>query len=229
MERFRPRKAILARGNDRLAKLTTSARGEDNPVYAHQDPPLPEIHSRSQTPDVVLSEDQQNVLFQALMGPPRQDPLLSQFQEQPTSVPSQPPKPPSRLQKLMPLLHLLCVWALLAYFVFSREPQVFGAGWSWSRWARLGTDGWGIEAVPFFYAFLTLQILLHSLRIFSGIDAPQPHPLLSLALPHLPSPFPSLIMNALSYFKMAGFFLDDLAGLIVGVGVCVLVGGFMDR
>jgi hypothetical protein len=36
-------------------------------------------------------------------------------------------------------------------------------------------------------------------------------------------------MNALSYFKMAGFFLDDLAGLIVGVGVCVLVGGFMDR
>jgi hypothetical protein len=29
------RKAILARGNDRLAKLTTSARGEDHPVYAH--------------------------------------------------------------------------------------------------------------------------------------------------------------------------------------------------
>lgn len=29
------KKAILARGNDRLAKLATSARGEDNPVYTH--------------------------------------------------------------------------------------------------------------------------------------------------------------------------------------------------
>jgi hypothetical protein len=27
------RKAILSRGNDRLSKLTTSARGEDAPAY----------------------------------------------------------------------------------------------------------------------------------------------------------------------------------------------------
>ena len=29
------RKAILSRGGDRLAKLTTSARGEDAPAYLH--------------------------------------------------------------------------------------------------------------------------------------------------------------------------------------------------
>lgn len=29
------RKAILSRGTDRLSKLTSSARGEDNPVYLH--------------------------------------------------------------------------------------------------------------------------------------------------------------------------------------------------
>ena len=29
------RKAILSRGTDRLAKLTTSARGEDAPAYLH--------------------------------------------------------------------------------------------------------------------------------------------------------------------------------------------------
>jgi len=29
------RKAILSRGNDRLAKLTTSARGENAPAYMH--------------------------------------------------------------------------------------------------------------------------------------------------------------------------------------------------
>lgn len=55
------RKAILSRGTDRLAKLTTSARGEDHPVYSHDggysfnelslnlnlkqiiDPPLPSL------------------------------------------------------------------------------------------------------------------------------------------------------------------------------------------
>ncbi|KIM81713.1 hypothetical protein PILCRDRAFT_821063 [Piloderma croceum F 1598] len=320
------RKAILARGNDRLAKLTTSARGEDHPVYAHQDPPVPTItkdtlapprpssssssRSRSQTPSSfegmglgdggtpppdpsVWSEEQQNAILQALMGgaapampgiaqmprmaghgpgqPPlspmpdaghdMSDPLaalMAQFsgQGQPGmnttdflgKAPTQPTKPVTRLQKLMPLLHLLSVWTLLAYFVFWKEPQAFEAGFGSvgvytsmiggrsslaRRWAELGSgigrDGWGVEAVPFFYAFLTLQILLHSLRIFSGIDAPRPHPLLSLALPHLPRPFPSLIINALSYWKMAGFFLDDLAGLIVGVGLCVAIGGLVDR
>lgn len=29
------RKAILSRGSDRLAKLTTSARGENAPAYMH--------------------------------------------------------------------------------------------------------------------------------------------------------------------------------------------------
>lgn len=29
------RKAILSRGADRLSKLSTTARGEDNPVYVH--------------------------------------------------------------------------------------------------------------------------------------------------------------------------------------------------
>jgi hypothetical protein len=32
------RKAILSRGTDRLAKLTTSARGEDAPAYLHDGP-----------------------------------------------------------------------------------------------------------------------------------------------------------------------------------------------
>lgn len=34
------RKAILSRGSDRLSKLTTSARGEDAPAYAHDGAPF---------------------------------------------------------------------------------------------------------------------------------------------------------------------------------------------
>ena len=33
------RKALLARGSDRLSKLTTSARGEDAPQFAHDGAP----------------------------------------------------------------------------------------------------------------------------------------------------------------------------------------------
>lgn len=50
--------------------------------------------------------------------------------------------------------------------------------------------------------------------------------LLSLVLPHLPPPFPSIIINGLKYLQMAGAFLDDLAGLVVGIGFIVLFAGW---
>ncbi len=80
------RQAILSRGSDRLAKLTTSGRGEDAPAYMHDDPPVPKLSSLSNftgeetppsradptppfAPDPsVWSEQQQQQLMQALMG-----------------------------------------------------------------------------------------------------------------------------------------------------------------
>jgi hypothetical protein len=72
------RKAILARGGDRLAKLTTSARGEDAPAYAAPGaafvdvppPPPPKDTPRpSPSPDPsVWPEEQQRQFMQALMG-----------------------------------------------------------------------------------------------------------------------------------------------------------------
>jgi len=279
------RKAILARGRDRLAKLTTSARGEDHPAYSHVDPPVPSVTDGhplaglgGTPPDPsVLPQDLQQQFMQALMGgaaPPGMssfsdnyqpalpapipsiesnidsgDPLaalmaqLSQGQPGSTSsttLPT-PKRPPTLLQKLVPVLHLLSVWALLAYFVLWKEPEVFEArtfgaaaaeGW-WRRWGELSrgnvSEGWGVQVVPFLWAFMALQIALHSLRIFSGFDEIQPPFLLTLALPHLPPPFPSLILNGLKYVQMGGFFLDDLAGLLLGLGFCVAVGGMLDR
>jgi len=172
--------------------------------------------------------------------------LMAQFPQgqagqTPSVSPPTPKPPPTLLQRLVPILHLLSVWSLLAYFVLWKEPEVFEArtfgaaaseGW-WKRWAELGrgiaTEGWGVQIVPFFWAFMTLQIALHSIRIFSGFDAIEPPFLVSLALPHLPPPFPSLILNGLKYIHMCGFFLDDLAGLLFGLGVCVAVGGMLDR
>jgi GET complex subunit GET2 len=50
--------------------------------------------------------------------------------------------------------------------------------------------------------------------------------LVALALPHLPPPFPSIILNILKYFQMGGLFLDDVAGLVVGVGFLILFAGW---
>lgn len=54
----------------------------------------------------------------------------------------------------------------------------------------------------------------------------QPPTLLAMALPHLPSPLPSLITNGLKYMQMGSLFLDDLAGLIVGLGFIVYFSGW---
>ncbi|KAG6840519.1 hypothetical protein C0991_006192 [Blastosporella zonata] len=157
---------------------------------------------------------------------------------------AQGPPTQSRLQKMMPFVHLLTMWCLLAYFVMYMEPRVHSetvgnldslGGGLWRRWAELGrANGLGdiamilrIQVLPFFWAFTTLQIVLHSVRIFSGFDAVQPPTLLAIALPHLPPPLPSTIVNGMKYLQMGSLFLDDLAGLLVGLGFIVWFSGWL--
>jgi len=68
-------------------------------------------------------------------------------------------KPKTTIQKLLPLIHVISVWALVAFFILWREPEAFrdhpvvvSPGDIWHRWARLarGTaeqSTWGIEIV----------------------------------------------------------------------------------
>ncbi|KAF5361642.1 hypothetical protein D9758_007300 [Tetrapyrgos nigripes] len=158
-------------------------------------------------------------------------------------------KPKTLLQRLMPLVHVISMWGLLAYFALFMEPQVheesvgttsMSSGWQgmWSRWAELAKQnpldrvestgvgqGWTVNPMPFFWAFITLQIGLHSVRIFSGFDRVQPPMLLSMALPHLPAPIPSVIINGMKYFQMATIFLDDYALVAVGMGFLIWLAG----
>lgn len=192
------RKAILSRGSDRLAKLTTSGRGKDAPAYIADDPPLPKLSALDNfvgeetmmppppqrnfgTPDPsVWSEQQQQQLMQALMmGRMPQEsrdaspspkagasatestlPPMPNFADNPLfaqlmaasgggdggagfgpGMGMNPKmggpglngpqlavaKPKTTLQKLLPLIHVLSMWALLAYFVFFQEPQLYEA------------------------------------------------------------------------------------------------------
>ncbi|KAI8983280.1 hypothetical protein BD414DRAFT_77199 [Trametes punicea] len=182
--------------------------------------------------------------------PPAEDPMVAlmsvlqggagappgfQFPGTGMGTPSQSatPKPKTFLQKILPLVHVLAAWALLAYFVLWKEPEAYEAkthgieaGDSrWRRWAELSwkspDDGWGVQAVPFFWAFTTLALVLHSWRIFTNLDPVQPPMLLALALPHLPPPLPTIITNGMKYLQIGGVFFDDISAVIVGLGFLV--------
>ncbi|EPS99667.1 hypothetical protein FOMPIDRAFT_1080588, partial [Fomitopsis schrenkii] len=292
------RKAILARGGDRLAKLTSSARGEDASTYLHDDPPLaplptnrptlesfvgeqtglpmptrtstaaaPQPAARPQAPGAPsragtqlppAQEEQMRAFreaFAAAVGPSfpsppqlgaSEDPFaaLMASMAQPGGMPSMPQpkiaavKPKTRLQKLLPFIHLIAAWILLMYFILRREPEAFESRTHiapsenlWRRWAELAWespgDGWGVQPVPFFWAFTALTLALHSWRIFSRVDAPQLPTLLAFALPQLPPPLPSLITNGLAYLKIGSVFLDDIAALLVGIGLFIWVAGWI--
>ncbi|TBU56205.1 hypothetical protein BD310DRAFT_1040636 [Dichomitus squalens] len=142
-------------------------------------------------------------------------------------------KPKTLLQKLMPVIHIISAWALLAYFALWKEPEAYDAKTYgsreslWRRWAELSwkspEDGWGVQAVPFFWAFTTLALVLHSWRIFTRLDPIQPPMLLAFALPHLPSPLPAIITNGLKYLQIGGILFDDISALLVGIGLLVWI------
>jgi len=308
------RKAILSRGNDRLSRLTTSARGDDAPQFVHTvDPPppssapqgnlasfigedpvpsplvsdqpprrVPDPHTSSPLgipaglgsappdPSAWSNEQQQQFLQALFSGPPHSqsrsldanasdksnatldDPLLALMSTfgvqagvgQNTEGISRTvteSKPKTAIPKLLPLLHVISVWGLVAVFIFWREPEAFRAhsvvvpsGNIWPRWARLAHDtaeqsAWGIEIVPFFWAFVSLELALNSTRIFFDFDSTQPPLLLTLTLPYLPKPLPSMIIYGLKYVQLFGMLVDGLAAAVVAMGLFIAASGIYEN
>ncbi|KAF6751266.1 hypothetical protein DFP72DRAFT_1172348 [Ephemerocybe angulata] len=176
-------------------------------------------------------------------GPPGMD-LASMFGGPQGPGVKEVAKPPSKWAKFMPFVHLLAVWSLLGYFVLFFEPKVYATASGdelpvhgvWRRWSYLARGAAGVsvpekvvvQGAPFFWYFMTLEVMLHSIQIFMGSNAVQPPALLALALPHIPPPFPSLIINSLKYIRMLSMFVDDIAGLVVGLGFVVYFAGLFN-
>ncbi|KAL5495773.1 hypothetical protein ACEPAI_1237 [Sanghuangporus weigelae] len=141
--------------------------------------------------------------------------------------------PRSLFSKLRPLLHLLASWTLLAFFAFVMEPQAHEAASgsfassTWNRWSELAKRSakqpFGVQPIPFFWAFVTLQLVLHSIQIFTKSDPIHPPTLLAMALPSLPPAWRTLTTNLLVYARMLGMLLDDIAGLVVGIGILIWI------
>ncbi|KZT35453.1 hypothetical protein SISSUDRAFT_1008775, partial [Sistotremastrum suecicum HHB10207 ss-3] len=144
-----------------------------------------------------------------------------------------PPKPRTLLEKLLPLIHLVSTLALLAYFIFVQEPKsrAFGDPQSvWARWGYLSRHSPTEKAftspvnfAPLFWAFTTLEIVLHSTRIFTAPAPVQLPTLVSIALPHLPPKFQSYIVHFYNYSRMLSAVLDDLTTLLFGLGFFIWI------
>jgi len=146
------------------------------------------------------------------------------------------PKP--IILKLVPIVHAISVLALLAFFVTRLEPVRYNGvpdairqtGWDrWAALARYKSDGSGVQTVPFFYAFTTLQVVLHSIRLYYEPTPSPPSGILGMALPLLPPPLPNLIGAGLKYMQMGSAILDDLCVLLFAVGVVVWGAGLATR
>ncbi|KAG8977260.1 hypothetical protein FRB90_008870 [Tulasnella sp. 427] len=154
------------------------------------------------------------------------------------SVAVEPPRRKTLFQKLTPLIHAVSVLVLLVYFVFKWEPSAYDAGSTgvpesmggWARWGslvRAKNEEGGVQAVPIFAAFTTLQIVLHSIRIY---NEPPPQPasgILGMIIPNLPPPLPNVIRTGMKYLQMGGAVMDDLSVLVFAVGVIVWGAGLV--
>lgn len=146
------RKALLNRGNDRLRKLTSSARGEDAPQFAHDDPPLtvplksfigestPE-HNQSQVP--IWSPDDLRRAMGSL-GTTAAPFSLQQLPDNTSSAPV-PTAPSSSYFKFSLLSTLLLPTIVFLYFSMLHESGIYKTYYEhvemghWSeRWSRLG-------------------------------------------------------------------------------------------
>ncbi|KAG8732460.1 hypothetical protein FRC12_019263 [Ceratobasidium sp. 428] len=148
-------------------------------------------------------------------------------------TPPGPPKPKLFLVRCLPLLHIIATVALCVWFVVFAEPAAYAVARAedlvaskslWARWAMLAqreSEAFGVHQMPFILAFITLQLVLHSISVFYDPIVFEPTGLLGMAIPHLPKPLPSVIMHSMKYLKLGGALLDDLSIVIFIFGVTI--------
>ena len=79
-------------------------------------------------------------------------------------------------------------------------------------------------AQPFFYFFITAELLLQSSRLVLSQRLATPQlGMLGLALPYLPPQVKVLVHTGLKYWALLATLLDDLAVLLLFIGLLIAV------
>lgn len=152
--------------------------------------------------------------------------------------PPRPAGPKSFFARCLPLLHIIATVSLCLWFVIFAEPAAYTIARSdgltsspsiWGRWAVLAkreSESFGVHPMPFILAFITMQLVLHSLSVFYDPIVFEPTGILGMVIPHLPQPLPSVIMHSMKYLKLGGALLDDLSIVIFIFGATVWLSSF---
>ncbi|CAD6588564.1 MAG: hypothetical protein TREMPRED_005098 [Tremellales sp. Tagirdzhanova-0007] len=153
-----------------------------------------------------------------------------------------PTKKKSRVERYFPLIHAVFVIILLVFVVAWWEPRLRSAKWTdrvleqaWTeRWALLaGRRGmWramkqdlsgGVQALPVFWAFTTLELILQTTRFFILNSPPPPHSLISTFLPVLPPAIARPLVTGSRYLTIIAQTYKDGCMLVFGLGMVAVL------
>jgi len=247
------RKALLDRGTDRLKKLTSSARGEDAPQFAHEDPPLvvplksfigestPAVSTSTETLDPEWSPEAIRRSMQSFIStdtdPDTHPHVPSLYTETQTKTPSSPQELKKKSQRVTLLLSVLCPTLLLVYYSVFYEPSLYrsyshigNAHWTY-RWSSLGlqagyadrTDG--VQPVPFLVSFIAcLFVQQLSSVLLLPVESVQPA-LYTMVSPYLPSSIRRRASQFLLFVRLLSSMLDQMAVVVFGIGTIVWIAG----
>ncbi|WVF70156.1 hypothetical protein IAT40_004944 [Kwoniella sp. CBS 6097] len=157
----------------------------------------------------------------------------------PFSMPGMGPAPTkSKAAKWFPLVHFISIILLSLFSVLWWEPTLrarsplsgIDQGWS-GRWAGHLGDKWvrlsGIEAIPVFWAFTTLELILQTTRFMIFKSPPPPHSLIQTFLPILPPKISRPLVTGSRYLNLLSQFYKDGALFVFVVGVSTVVASWL--
>ncbi|ORX33504.1 hypothetical protein BD324DRAFT_684210 [Kockovaella imperatae] len=148
----------------------------------------------------------------------------------------------SKSQRYFPLIHAGLMLLLGLFTVIWWEPSLRGARlagkidpWWARRWAGLAgragvVDGLregllgGVEVLPLFWAFTTVQLILHTTRIMILKSPPPPHSLISTFLPLMPPAISRPLITGSRYVSLLSQLYKDGALLIFIIGMTTVLG-----
>ncbi|OCF41563.1 hypothetical protein I317_04575 [Kwoniella heveanensis CBS 569] len=144
----------------------------------------------------------------------------------------------SKAAKWFPLVHFISIVLLSLFSVLWWEPTLraksplsgIDQGWS-GRWAGHLGDKWvrlsGIEAIPVFWAFTTLELILQTTRFMIFKSPPPPHSLIQTFLPILPPKISGPLVTGSRYLNLLLQFYKDGALFVFVVGISTVVAGWL--